>query len=401
VQSENLTISLLLGTGVQRPEIQQVLENLPQLKLVEQTCDPKHYCMRHQGAWPDMILVELDGESTIPPWLEKLPQDLPKTPVLLCSHNREPEFLIRAMQVGIREFLPLPLNLADLEAAVSRVWQARRRIHLGQEVEGKVIVVTGHKGGSGSTTVAVNLAVALAELTTNNLALVDLGRPFPDVGNFLNLDPTYTIRDLAENLAELDQDFLQRIMQPSGTNLFLLHGIQDFREQENLNLEAISKIFKLLRSLYRYIVVDLSHWLDEFFLQVVMEADLVLLLTGLTIPDLRNLKRMWPSLLEWYPERRKFKLVVNRFDRVNGLQLKDLEQLLQQNVFATLPSDDSDMMETLNRGAPLGVTAPRCQLWKGIKALAEQVQRELPGESEQQPVPEATAKRKFWIFRER
>jgi len=397
VQSDNLTISLLLGTGVQRPEIQQVLESLPQLKLVEQTCDPKNYCTRHQGAWPDMILVELDGESTLPPWLEKLPQDLPKTQVLLCSHNREPEFLIQAMQVGIREFLPLPMNVADLEAAVNRVWQARRRLHLAQKVQGQVIVVTGHKGGSGSTTVAVNLGVALAELTTNNVALVDLGRPFPDVGNFLDLDPVYTIRDLAENLAELDQSFLQRIMQPSGPNLFLLHGIQDFREQESLDLEAISKIFKLLRSLYRYIVVDLSHWLDEFFLQVVMEADLVLMLTGLTIPDLRNLKRMWPALLEWYPERRKFKLLVNRFDRVNGLQLKDLEQLLQQNIFATLPSDDLTMMETLNRGAPLGVTAPRCRLWKEIKTLAEQVQRELPGKSEQ-PAAEAAAKRRFWIF---
>jgi pilus assembly protein CpaE len=397
VQSENLTISVLFGTGVQRPEIQQVLESFPQLKLLEQTCDPKNYCSRHQGSWPDLVLVEMDGENTIPAWLEKLPQDLAKTPVLLCSHNREPEFLIRAMQVGIREFLPLPLNLPDLEAAVNRVWLSRRRHQTVEQTDGQVIVVTGHKGGSGGTTVAVSLAVALAELTTSNLALMDLGRPFPDVGNFLDLEPNYTILDLAQNLADLDQSFLQRIMQPFGTNLFVLHGIQDFREQDTVELEALGKIFKLLRSIYRYIIVDLSHWLDEFFLQVVMEADLVLMLTGLTVPDLRNLKRMWPSLLEWYPERRKIKLVVNRFDRVNGLQLKDLEQLLQQNVFATLPSDYSTMMETLNRGNPLGLTAPRSKLWKGMKTLAEQVKRELPGEAEELGL-ETSSKRKFWFF---
>jgi pilus assembly protein CpaE len=397
VQSENLTISVLFGTGVQRPEIQQVLEGLPQLKLVEQTCDPKNYCARHQGSWPDLVLVEMDGENTIPAWLEKLPQELPKTPVLLCSHNREPEFLIRAMQVGIREFLPLPMNLPDLEAAVQRVWLSRRRYQTEEKTEGHVIVVTGHKGGSGSTTVGVSLAVALSELTTSNLALVDLGRPFPDVGNFLDLDPNYTILDLAHNLADLDNSFLQRIMQPYGTNLFILHGIQDFREQESIELEAVSKIFKLLRSLYRYVIVDLSHWLDEFFLQVVMEADLVLMLTGLTVPDLRNLKRVWPSFLEWYPDRRKIKLVVNRFDRVNGLQLKDLEQLLQQNVFATLASDYLTMMETLNRGTPLGITAPRSKLWKGIKSLAEQVKRELPGDSEELAL-DVSSKRRFWFF---
>lgn len=78
MQSENLTISVLFGTGVQRPEIQQVLESFPQLKLLEQTCDPKNYCSRHQGTWPDVVLVEMDGENTIPAWLEKLPQDLPK-----------------------------------------------------------------------------------------------------------------------------------------------------------------------------------------------------------------------------------------------------------------------------------------------------------------------------------
>jgi pilus assembly protein CpaE len=397
VQSENLTISVLFGTGVQRPEIQQVLESFPQLKLLEQTCDPKNYSSRHQGVWPDLVLVEMDGENTIPAWLEKLPQDLPKTPVLLCSHNREPEFLIKAMQVGIREFLPLPMTLVDLEAAVNRVWLSRRRQHAAEKTEGQVIVVTGHKGGSGSTTVAVSLAIALSQLNNHNIALMDLGRPFPDVGNFLDVDPNYTILDLAQNLADLDQSFLQRIMQPYGTNLFVLHGIQDFREQESVELEALSKIFKLLRSLYRYVVVDLSHWLDEFFLQAVMEADLVLMLTGLTVPDLRNLKRLWPSLLEWYPERRKIKLVVNRFDRANGLQLKDMEQLLQQNVFATLASDYAVMMETLNRGAPLSLTAPRSKLWKGIQTLAEQVTRELPGELQEQAV-ETSTKRKFWIF---
>lgn len=399
MQSDNLTISVLFGTGVQRPEIQSILESLPQLKLLDQTCDAPGYCSRHQGSWPDMVLVEMDGENTIPPWLEELPQSLPKTPVLLCSKNREPDFLIRVMQVGIREFLPMPLIRSDLEAAVNRVWAAKRRHYSTESVHGQVIVVTGHKGGSGSTTVAVNLAVAMTELSQDTLALVDLGRPFPDVGNFLDLEPTYSILDLVQNLDDLDMTFMQRIMQPYGDHMFILHGISDFREQESIELEAVGKIFGILRSLYRYIIVDLSHWLDDFFLQVVMEADMVLMLTGLTVPDLRNLKRMWPALLDWYPDQRKIKLVVNRFDRSNGLQLKDLEQMLSQNVFGTLPSDYFIMMETLNRGTPLGITAARCKLWKGMKSLAELVKRELPTQGQaDQPVADGAPKKKFWLF---
>ena len=398
MQSDNLTISVLFGTGVKQPEIQKVLESLPQLKLVDQTCDPQGYVSLHKGNWPDLVLVEMDGEHQIPKWLENLSQDLGKTPILLCSHSREPDFLIKVMQVGIREFLPLPLSRKDLESAVTRVWISHKRHQVvdGQD-KGKVLVVTGHKGGSGSTTVAVNLAVALGELVPEGLALVDLGRPFPDVGNFLDQEPSYSILDLMQNLDDLDQVFLQRIMQPYGENLFILHGCSDFREQENIEPEAIVKIFSLLRSHYKYTIVDLSHWLDDFFLQVVMEADMVLLLTGLTVPDLRNLKRLWPALLEWYQDRRKIKLVVNRFDRGNGLQLKDVEQMVQQRVFATLASDYHLMMEALNQGTPLGVTAGRSKLWRDMKGLAQQVVRDMPSGLERGAV-DAAPKKKFWLF---
>ncbi len=144
MQSDNITISVLFGTGVKRPEIQQVLDSLPQLKLLEQTNDPQGFCNLHRGNWPDVLLVEMDGEKHVPKWLETLAQEAGKTPVLLCSHSKEPDFLIRAMQVGIREFLPLPLNRDDLEAAVNRVWITQKRIQTvsATQQQGQLIVIT-------------------------------------------------------------------------------------------------------------------------------------------------------------------------------------------------------------------------------------------------------------------
>ena len=179
----------------------------------------------------------------------------------------------------------------------------------------------------------------------------------------------------------------------------MLHGCPDFREQENIEIESLGKIFSVLRQLYKYTIVDLSHWLDEFFLRVTLEADLVLMLTGLNVPDLRNLKRLWPALLEDQRERRKIKLVINRFNRNSGLVLRDLEQVVQQPVFATLCSDYLLMVEALNRGAPLGVSGPRSKLWRDMKALAEQVKLAMPAEMEQAEVSAvAEPKRKFWLF---
>ena len=144
-------------------------------------------------------------------WLEQLIQRLPQTPILVCSENREADFIIQAMQMGIRELLSLPLSKTDLEAALNRVQITQKRL---QPVEGdkhgQILVVTGHKGGVGCTTVAINLAVALSDLTAERVALIDLGRPFPDVANFLNQKPNYSFADLIDNPSKLDRSFVRK-----------------------------------------------------------------------------------------------------------------------------------------------------------------------------------------------
>ena len=394
---DQLTISILFGTGVQRPEIGAVLDQLPQLKLLGQTTDPESFAGQLREVSPDVVLVEMNGESQVPEWLANLPQEMPQTQVLVCSYSREPDFLIRAMQVGIREFLPLPLTQGDLEGALSRVRLARKQLMPVDNRQGRIIVVTGHKGGAGSTTVAVNLAQALAETTPGRLALIDLGRPFPDVGTFLDQESKYSIADLIQNIATLDKSFMQRIMQPYGARLSILHGAADFKDQDSIELESLERIFALLRNMYDFIVIDLSHWLDELFLKVMTEADMVLMLTGLTVPDLRNLKKLWPYTMEWHQDKRKIKIVVNRYDSSCDLQLGDLGNILQHPAFATLPSDYQAMMQSLNQGTPLMGAAPRSKLWRGIKELASRVVEEI-GDGEQAAASAATPRKKFWLF---
>jgi pilus assembly protein CpaE len=398
VNLDHLTISVFFGTGTQRPEIQKVLEMCPQLKVLAQTSDPKIFASHHQEVSPDVILVEMNGESQVPEWLENLPQEMPQTQVLVCSYNREPDFLIRAMQVGIREFLPLPLTKPDLEAAVNRVWIAKKRLQpVDNRKKGRIIVVTGHKGGAGATTIAINLAEALGELTGERVALVDLGRPFPDVANFLDQESQYSITDLIHNIATLDNSFVQRIMQPYGANLSILHGTNDFKEQDSIDLESLERIFNLMRSMYKFIVIDLSHWLDELFLKVLTEADIFLMLTGLSIPDLRNLKRLWPYITDWNQEKRKIKIVVNRHDNSSGIQMRDLEHILQNSAYATLSKDNSALVQCLNQGTSLLSTAPRSKLWRSIKGLASQILNEVDV-NELAGADAAASRKRFWIF---
>jgi pilus assembly protein CpaE len=397
VHLNQLTISILFGTGVQRPEIRAALDKFPQLKLLGQTTDPQSFVGQINDRSPDVVLVEMNGESQVPEWLEKLPQEMPHTQVLLCSYSREPDFLIRAMQLGIREFLPLPLTQGDLEGALTRVRMARKQLMPVDNRQGRIIVVTGHKGGVGGTTIAINLAQAMAESTTARLALIDLGRPFPDVATFLDQESNYSIVDLIQNIATLDKSFLQRIMQPYGPRLSILHGASDFKDQDGIGLESLERIFAILRNMYDFIVIDLSHWLDELFLKVVTESDMLVMLTGLTVPDLRNLKKLWPYTMEWYQDKRKIKLVVNRHGENNDLQLRDLENILQHPPFMTLPSDYPALMRCQNQGLPMMSAAPRSKLWRGIKELASKIVLEL-GDEEQGAEATTAPRKKFWLF---
>lgn len=395
--TEVLNVSVLYGNGSVNPIIPEILGGIPKVKLLCQAKVPSDLESQSFGVPSDCVLVYLDGEQTLPEWLPELAAGLPQAAIMLCSARMESDFLIQAMQKGVREILPLPLVKPDLEAAFERMRSVKRRVSDPMASRGKILVVTGHKGGVGVTTVAVNLALALAEIQPQKMALMDLGRPFPDVGNFLDQDAPYNLFDLIQNIYDLDHSFLEKIIQTYDNNLVILQGITDFKEQDSIDLDVLDKIFTLLRTAYTWIIVDLSHWLDELFLRVLGEADLVLLLTALTVPDLRNLGNLWPILREWQLVQNKVKLVINRYEKGTGLGLKSLDQVVKDPVYATLPNDPQTCLEAINRGVPLSKVTPNSKLQSGIKDLAHklhqqfQVQEDSAGNG-------ARPRKRFWIF---
>ncbi len=392
---EMLKVSILFGTGNPDPAVLELVENIPQVQMVGQSTNPEEFLEHKQGLAADLVMVYTDGDDSLPEWLETLPTSLPHTAVLLCSESMDPEFLLTAMRLGVREVVSLPLNQEELEKALQRIRASKKRLLEMSGVSGKMLVITGNKGGVGATTVAVNLSLALSRVQAERVVLVDLGRPYPDVGNFLDRESMYTLFDLIQNQENLDHIFMEKIVQPYEKNLALVHGISDFHDQDNINLEGLKKVFSLLKSRYRWVVVDLSHWLDELFLQVVQDCDQVLMLLELSVPDLRNLGHLWPLLRNWDQVQEKVKLVVNRYDRSNGLSLSNLQQVIKQKAFFTLPSDYQHINEAINRGIPLVGVAPKSKLWSGLEELAHRLVGQFqPAEG----AGEVKPRRRFWVF---
>jgi pilus assembly protein CpaE len=378
MHADMLNVSILYGNGAPNPALLEVVRTLSQVQLVGQSQNPEDFLGPGQKSASDLVMVCMNGDHSLPPWLESLTTNLPQTAVVLCSASSDPDFLLKAMRQGVREVMPLPLNHKELEDALGRILASKKRLSGLSSHRGKLVTVTGNKGGAGATTIAVNLSMALAQGQTDKVILVDLGRQYPDVGNFLAREAMYTVFDLIQNQASLDHTFLEKTVQPYEANLSLMHGISDFNDQDGINRKGLHKVLNLLKTHYRWVVVDLSYWLDELFVQVVKDSDLVLMLMECSGPELRNLGHLWPLLRKWLPGQDKIKLVLNRYECDHGLSLGNLEQVLKQKPYYTLPSDHEYVNAASNRAVPLVNVAPESRLWSSLKGLAGQLQGDLP-----------------------
>jgi pilus assembly protein CpaE len=390
MRPEPLTVSVLYGTKDPEPAVPAALASRPDVRVLVQSHDPRELLGKHRSLRPDLLIVDLQAEGSLPPWLEALTKNLQHTTVLVCSRRKEPEFLIRVMQLGVREFLSLPLVPADLEMALERVRTAKGERDASDFSLGRLVAVTGLKGGMGATAVAVNLAVALAETHSDKVALVDLGRPFSDVSKFLDQEKGHSLLDLAQHKDQLDPAFVLKTLQYHEAKVAVLHGCPELQEMRYIDAKLMQKVWGILRTSFDWIVVDLGHWLDDLYLNTVMEADQVLLLTELTIPELANFKKLWSLLEHQGLKTDKVKVVVNRFHKSNGLGLADLEAIQHQPVFFTLPSDYPSLSDSINYGTPLTLAAPGSKLWRSLRCLGDK----LMAQSQLAPVVAGVERRK-------
>jgi pilus assembly protein CpaE len=369
-ESRVINVSVLYGTGIQDPAYREVLQTMDNLRLLQEAKDPETFWAQQQEESSDLVLVDLNGTGLVPDWLDPLISRLPQTEVMVCSHSRDVDFILRIMKLRPGGFLPLPLNREEVAATLKRV-QSRLGNGPGPG-RCQILAVTGTKGGVGTTSVATNLAVALTESTSSKVVLVDLARPFPHVGQFLDLKYEHTIKDLLAGADALDPVFLKKIVQKHKSKLEVLLSFPEFhlKSKGTPDFNAMCKIFAALRASYQWVVVDLGSWLDMLYLRVLQKADQILLVSELTLPDLQNAKVIKSLLGDWDIDDHKVKVLVNHYAKHYALGLKNLESTFTDAAFYTLPHEYHPLMEAINQGEPLGEVAPRSKLWRSLKEIA-------------------------------
>ncbi len=328
---------------------------------------------------PEVIFVDLESDPQVGlKFAEYLVESNLARAVVGAGPTDSPNLLLSAMQAGVVEFLPKPLEEEQVRAAMRRL---RKRTGQGTEggspeeaPEGRTFCVFSGKGGSGSTTFAVNLAVEIHRLTRKKTLLLDLDLELGETALLLGMEPRFSIVDLIRNFHRVDAGLLASYIDRSETGVELLGAPLQPVDFESVDGDRVAQILNFLKGHYDYIVIDAPKTLNTVTLSAFEACDELFLVTTPDLPSIRNCSRCLPLLQGVEGRRAKdwLHLVVNRFDSRQLIPLSDIEKALSLEVFATLRNDYQSTMEAINEGRP-AVLDRNSVYAKDVRILASKV----------------------------
>ncbi|MGB8012157.1 MAG: cellulose synthase operon protein YhjQ/BcsQ [Terriglobales bacterium] len=316
---------------------------------------------------PDVVLVDIpeDGVPRALRAIELLHQELPDCAVFAVGPMTQPQLIVSAMRAGVREYIERPTTTTDLLDAFVRLTSTRRKP--GREnSRGKVFTIVNAKGGSGATTVAVNLALALQSIH-HSTALIDLA-PLGHCALHLNLKPTFTVSDALSNLHRLDSSLLDSFMARHDRGLQILAGAAAPTAIEP-SASDFARLFDTMAGLFHYVVVDASSRLDSATRLVSNLSEKILLIAHADVASLWSAGRIAQYLGET-GSRDRFALVLNRYRKVAGFNEAETEAAIGVPVLWRIPNQYFAVSTAIDRGVPLmhqGTT----EIARSIAGLAE------------------------------
>jgi pilus assembly protein CpaE len=305
---------------------------------------------RVQGLQPDVILVDIPADAATAALnaIEVFHQEMPGTAVFAIGTMSQPQLIVSAMRVGAREFIERPTTTTDLLEAFVRLSTNQRKVKR-DGPRGKVFTVVNAKGGSGATTIAVNLALAL-QSAHGNVALVDLA-PLGHATLHLNLKAPFTVADAIRNLHRMDSSLLESFMTRDPGGLQLLAGASTPMPTEPSTAE-FARLFDMLVTHFRYVVVDASSRLDSATRLVGNLSETVLLIAHADVASLWSAARIVQFLGETNG-REHVKLVLNRFRKIPGFHETDAETASGASLLWRIPNQYFAVSSAIDRGVPL------------------------------------------------
>ncbi len=352
--TQKLTIGILAPSPETRNSVAAQAEatNLAEVKvLANEYCGAEDdYTTRlFLDGRPDFILIDMQNPRAAVKALGVLHTVLPVTWLCAFGGSNDPQLIIETMQAGAREFLTRRLSAATLAAAFARCLDEINRPGGDHKVRGKLYSVTTAKGGSGATSVALNLAVALADVPEKRVAIFDLCGVRGDAAAYLNVNAKSSITDAFAAGARLDPVLLDTFMVKIGS-VSLLPGTKQHEMNQTPTPAALAKLLKVASSVYTHTFMDIPANLGQELFEITTAAsDAVLVVMTPELPAIWRTRRLI-DLLTSAKLGDRIRLILNRAHCRNDIDRGEITRALNHPIYWHLPNDYGAAIQAINQG---------------------------------------------------
>ena len=332
---------------------------------------------------PNLVVIEIDRDVEEVVGLSKELHDLTPgaavaaafRPDRLEQSQSESAAIIELMRAHVRDFLRRPLSTTELRLVIDRLFS--KSATAAPLPAGRVVSFVSNKGGAGKSTLAVNVACALAQRHPDDVLLVDLSLQLGTCALMLDLTPATTLIDVVRERDRLDETLLRQLTLRHPTGLHLLAAPGDAVEAADVDDEAVARILNIARRTFKYVVVDTFPVIDSIVMAVLDFSDSVCVVVQGTAPSVAGAARLLPVLdgLGFPPSRQRLVLNYNYKNFLGNLRAPDIADRLGRAIDYVV-SYERRILVSMNTGSPHILHAGR---WRRFRRTIDHIVADVDG----------------------
>jgi pilus assembly protein CpaE len=298
-----------------------------------------------------------------------------RTPLIAASYEPPLALVRQLVRAGAHDVVPLPLDVDDLETSLSPIRdQMKRSTSSAQSANGKLVCVIKSVGGIGATSLLTQLAIRSAENEARfgrEVCLLDLDLQFGNAGFQLGLRSQLTFQDLIEAGGRLDGELLRATTTTHSSGLKIVGAPRSLMPLDAVSSEQLIEILEIAKREFGTVFVDLPASWTNWSLSLLAQADLVLLVTELSVTGLHRARRQLDLLREQDLTSVDLRIVVNRFEKglMRTVKSGDVQKALGREVAYTIANEPAVMVPAIERGVPISDIKRKSAVGRDIDIL--------------------------------
>ena len=324
----------------------------------------------------DVMLPKLDGYQ-VAAKIRAEEGSNAHVPIIMLTAEREVEQKVRGLRAGADDYLIKPFHPAELLARIKSLLArfAPKDVLLARPPLGRLLAFYGAKGGVGTTTIAINAAIALHRELGRKVCLVDGNLQFGDHRVFLDLGlDRKSIVDIV-TAPSMDQDLVRQILVKHDSGVDLLLAPPSPETAELVTPEHLPVILEHLRAMYDYVLIDIDKRMDDVNLGIIEAADTVFVVMTADLSCLKNVRLVLETISHLGYESKKVQLVLNRSNAFTGINVRNAEGALKRTIDHQILNEYRGAISALNSGAPFMFTKADSALGGSLLQFARSVDK--------------------------